>query len=163
MELYSVRDVERVLQLPRSTLHGLVKLGFVRPARGPRGKYLFSFQDLIVLRALSTMGPQHAYGLTARLEQVAEHPLELNQGTLYPALVRLEQQGLIKGAWQKTENNRDAKYYAITKADGTFTLPNLPPGTYTVAAWQEMYGTTEQTVTIAPKQAATTSFVFKAQ
>jgi tetratricopeptide (TPR) repeat protein len=51
MELYSVRDVERVLQLPRSTLHGLVRLGFVRPARGPRGKYLFSFQDLIVLRA----------------------------------------------------------------------------------------------------------------
>ena len=72
--------------------------------------------DLIVLRALSTMGPQHAYGLTARLEQVAEHPLELNQGTLYPALVRLEQQGLIKGTWQKTENNREAKYYAITKA-----------------------------------------------
>lgn len=51
MELYSVRDVERVLQLPRSTLHGLVRHGFVRPARGPRGKYLFSFQDLIVLRA----------------------------------------------------------------------------------------------------------------
>jgi len=72
--------------------------------------------DLIVLRALSTMGPQHAYGLTARLEQVADHPLELNQGTLYPALVRLEQQGLIKGTWQKTESNRDAKYYAITKA-----------------------------------------------
>jgi PadR family transcriptional regulator PadR len=72
--------------------------------------------DLIVLRALSTMGPQHAYGLAARLEQVAEHPLELNQGTLYPALVRLEQQALIKGAWQKTEHNRDAKYYAITKA-----------------------------------------------
>ena len=70
--------------------------------------------DLIVLRALSTMGPQHAYGLAARLEQVAEHPLMLNQGTLYPALVRLEQNGWIKGSWQKTENNRDAKYYAIT-------------------------------------------------
>ena len=72
--------------------------------------------DLIVLRALATMGPQHAYGLAARLEQVAEHPLMLNQGTLYPALVRLEQNGWIKGSWQKTENNRDAKYYAITKA-----------------------------------------------
>jgi PadR family transcriptional regulator, regulatory protein PadR len=71
--------------------------------------------DLIVLRALSTMGPQHAYGLAARLEQVADHPLSLNQGTLYPALVRLEQRGWIKGAWQKTENNRDAKYYAITR------------------------------------------------
>lgn len=71
--------------------------------------------DLIVLRALATMGPQHAYGLASRLEQVAEHPLMLNQGTLYPALVRLEQKGFIKGAWQTTENHREAKYYAITK------------------------------------------------
>src|SRR5687767_7570349 len=72
--------------------------------------------DLIVLRALSTMGPQHAYGLAARLEQVAEHPLMLNQGTLYPALVRLEQKGWIKGAWRRTESNREAKYYDITRA-----------------------------------------------
>ena len=72
--------------------------------------------DLIVLRALSTMGPQHAYGLASRLEQVAEHPLMLNQGTLYPALVRLEQKRWIKGEWRKTETNREAKYYAITKA-----------------------------------------------
>ncbi len=71
--------------------------------------------DLIVLRALHTMGPQHAYGLASRLEQVAEHPLMLNQGTLYPALVRLEQKGWIKGTWQTTETNRKAKYYAITK------------------------------------------------
>jgi transcriptional regulator len=77
--------------------------------------------DLIVLRALATMGPQHAYGLAARLEQVSDHPLTLNQGTLYPALVRLEQSGWIKGTWQKTENNRDAKYYTITKA-GTRAL-----------------------------------------
>lgn len=71
--------------------------------------------DLIVLRALSTMGPQHAYGLAARLAQVADNHLSLNQGTLYPALIRLEQKGWIKGTWQKTESNRDAKYYAITK------------------------------------------------
>jgi PadR family transcriptional regulator, regulatory protein PadR len=71
--------------------------------------------DLIVLRALDTMGPLHAYALAARLEQLADHPLSLNQGTLYPALVRLEQRGWIKGTWQKTENNRDAKYYAITR------------------------------------------------
>ena len=71
--------------------------------------------DLIVLRALWTMGPQHSYGLAARLEQVADHPLSLNQGTLYPALVRLEQKGWIKGSWQKTENNREAKYYAVTR------------------------------------------------
>jgi PadR family transcriptional regulator PadR len=72
--------------------------------------------DLIVLRALSTMGPLHAYALATRLAQVSDHPLTLNQGTLYPALIRLEQKGWIKGAWQKTESNRDAKYYSITKA-----------------------------------------------
>jgi PadR family transcriptional regulator PadR len=72
--------------------------------------------DLIVLRALSTMGPLHAYALASRLEQVADHPLTLNQGTLYPALVRLEQRGWIKGSWRKTESNRDAKYYTITPA-----------------------------------------------
>jgi PadR family transcriptional regulator PadR len=81
-----------------------------------RIELLQSTLDLIVLRSLSTMGPQHAYGLAARLEQVSDHPLALNQGTLYPALVRLEQKGWIKGTWQTTESNREAKYYAITKA-----------------------------------------------
>ncbi len=77
--------------------------------------------DLIVLRALSTMGPQHAYGLAARLEQVGEHSLLLNQGTLYPALVRLDHKGWIKGSWQRTESNREAKYYRITRS-GTRAL-----------------------------------------
>jgi transcriptional regulator len=72
--------------------------------------------DLIVMRALYTMGAQHAYGLAARLDQVAEPSLRLNQGTLYPALVRLEQKGWIKGTWQRTTSNREAKYYALTKA-----------------------------------------------
>ena len=80
--------------------------------------------DLIVLRALSTMGPLHAYALAERLAQVSDHPLTLNQGTLYPALIRLEQKGWIKGAWQKTDTNRDAKFYSITKA-GTRELANL--------------------------------------
>ena len=72
--------------------------------------------DLIVLRALHTMGALHAYALATRLAQVSDHPLSLNQGTLYPALVRLEQKGWIKGTWQKTESHREAKYYGITKA-----------------------------------------------
>lgn len=72
--------------------------------------------DLIILRALSTMGAQHAYGLAARLAQVSDHPLSLNQGTLYPALVRLEQKGWIKGSWGTTESNREAKFYSLTKA-----------------------------------------------
>src|ERR1700754_4257828 len=72
--------------------------------------------DLIILRALATMGPLHSYALATRLAQVSDHPLFLNQGTLYPALVRLEHKGLIKGAWGKTESNRDAKFYRITKS-----------------------------------------------
>ncbi len=71
--------------------------------------------DLIVLRTLSIMGPRHAYQIAARLEQVSGSQLMLNQGTLYPALVRLEQYGWIKGSWGRTENNREAKFYAITK------------------------------------------------
>jgi PadR family transcriptional regulator PadR len=89
--------------------------------KGPRVELLQGTLDLIVLRTLATMGPQHAYGIAARLEQVPDHPLTLNQGTLYPALVRLEQRGWIKGTWQKTDKNRDAKYYGITKA-GTKAL-----------------------------------------
>jgi PadR family transcriptional regulator PadR len=89
--------------------------------------------DLIVLRTLASMGPQHAYGIAARVEQIAEHPFILNQGTLYPALVRLEQKGWIRGTWQTTENNREAKYYAITKA-GTRALREQ------VERWQRSAG-----------------------
>ena len=90
-------------------------------ADSERVELLHGTLDLIVLRALATMGSLHAYALASRLEQVAEHPLMLNQGTLYPALVRLEQKGWIKGAWQRTESNREARYYGITKA-GTRAL-----------------------------------------
>ena len=85
-------------------------------AKKARVELLHGTLDLIVLRALATMGPLHAYALASRLEQVAEHPLMLNQGTLYPALVRLEQRGWIRGTWRQTETRRDAKYYAITRA-----------------------------------------------
>src|SRR6266516_4136148 len=102
-------------------------------ARKNRVKLLQNTLDLIVLRALATMGPQHAYALAARLEQVSAHPLLLNQGTLYPALVRLEQKGWIRGAWQKTENNRDAKYYAIT-SPGTRALEKE------TARWKRLAG-----------------------
>jgi transcriptional regulator len=71
--------------------------------------------DLMILRTLETMGAQHAYGIATRIEQLSEDSLRLNQGTLYPALVRLEQEGCIKGSWGKTDNNREAKYYALTR------------------------------------------------
>src|SRR5271165_4686395 len=72
--------------------------------------------DLIVLQTLQTMGRQHAYAIATRLQQISQDLLHLNQGTLYPALVRLEQQGRIKGAWGKTGTNREAKFYSITRA-----------------------------------------------
>jgi len=71
--------------------------------------------DLIVLRTLETMGSQHAYQIATRLQQISDRLLNLNQGTLYPALVRLEQYGWIKGTWGRTESNREAKFYEITK------------------------------------------------
>src|SRR5688500_3277383 len=83
---------------------------------GDRVELLQGTLDLIILRALSTMGSQHAYGLAARLAQVSDHPLSLNKGTLYPALVRLEHKGWIKGAWGRTESHREAKFYSITKS-----------------------------------------------
>jgi len=70
----------------------------------------------MILRILATMGPQHSYGISERLEQISDQAILLNQGTLYPALLKLEQNGWIAASWQKTENNRDAKYYSVTKA-----------------------------------------------
>ena len=75
--------------------------------------------DLIVLRNLATIGPQHAYQIATRLQQISDGLLNLNQGTLYPALVRLEQHGWIKGSWSKTETGREARFYAITVAGQT--------------------------------------------
>ena len=72
--------------------------------------------DLMILRTLATMGSQHAYGIANRLEQVSANQLNLNQGTIYPALIRLEQHGWTRASWGTTENNREAKYYTITKA-----------------------------------------------
>ena len=68
------------------------------------------------LATLKSLGPQHAYAIATRIQQISEDLLHLNQGTLYPALVRLEQQGRIKGTWGTTGSNREAKFYAITKS-----------------------------------------------
>ena len=86
------------------------------PGEDARIELLQGTLDLIVLRALHTMGAQHAYALASRLAQVADHAFSLNQGTLYPALVRLAHKGWIKGTWRTTESGREAKYYAITRA-----------------------------------------------
>jgi transcriptional regulator len=71
---------------------------------------------LMVLRTLESMGPQHGYGLARRIEQTSGDLLRLNYGTLYPALLKLEQEGFIRSNWGTSENNRKAKFYALTKA-----------------------------------------------
>lgn len=71
---------------------------------------------LMVLKALDFLGPLHGWGIARRIEQISGDMLELNQGTLYPALLRLKQMGWIKAEWGASENNRRAKFYAITKA-----------------------------------------------
>ena len=104
---------------------------------GERKQLLQGTLDMIVLRTLAALGPQHAYQIATRLEQVSEKLLNLNQGTLYPALVRLEQYGWIRGEWGRTENNHDAKFYSITKA-GAKAL-----GEETVR-WRQMMGLVER-------------------
>jgi len=72
--------------------------------------------DLMVLQALDGMGPQHGYGIARRLEQVSEDILKLNEGTVYTALMRLQHQAWVSASWGVSENNRKAKFYAITAA-----------------------------------------------
>ena len=72
--------------------------------------------DLIVLKTLETMGPLHGYGLAVRIQQVSANILHLNQGTLYPALLRLEQKGWITSEWGESENKRKARFYTLSKA-----------------------------------------------
>ena len=93
--------------------------------------------DLMIVRTLATMGPQHAYGIASRLQQVSNDALILNQGTIYPALVRIEQRGWTRGSWGKTENGREAKYYAITKA-GLRALDEE------IERWRQMSGLVEK-------------------
>lgn len=71
--------------------------------------------DLMVLKTLDTLGPLHGYGIAQRIQQISGELLRLNQGTLYPALLRLEQRGWISSKWGASENNRKAKFYSLTR------------------------------------------------
>ena len=80
----------------------------------PKADLLQGTLDLMVLRTLETMGPQHGFGLAKRVLQISDGLLDLNQGTLYPALLRLEQRCWIRARWGTSDNNRRAKYYDLT-------------------------------------------------
>ena len=89
--------------------------------------------DLLVLKTLDTLGPMHGFGIAQRIQQVSDDLLRLNQGTLYPALLRLEQRGWIASKWGISENNRKAKYYSLTRA-GRKQLEEE------TASWERMAG-----------------------
>ena len=81
-----------------------------------KGEILQGTLDLMVLKVIDTLGPIHGYGIARRLEQVSENLLQMNQGTLYPALLRLQQRGWISSKWGASDNNRRARFYSLTKA-----------------------------------------------
>jgi PadR family transcriptional regulator, regulatory protein PadR len=83
---------------------------------GNRNEVPYGTLDLMVLKTLESMGAVHGYGIARRIEQVAQGALELNQGTIYPALLRLEQKGWITSEWGASDNNRRARFYSITRA-----------------------------------------------
>jgi len=82
----------------------------------PRTEVLQGTLDLMILKTLDSMGAQHGYGIARRIEQLSNDLLRMNQGTLYPAVLRLEQRGWISSKWGLSENNRRAKFYSITRA-----------------------------------------------
>ncbi|MBI4903065.1 MAG: PadR family transcriptional regulator [Acidobacteria bacterium] len=96
--------------------------------------------DLMVLQTLASMGAQHGYSIAARIEQASGSALELNMGTLYPALMRLEQRGFVKGKWGVTENNRKARFYSLTAA-GSKQLEREKAG------WEQTAGTIQRLLT----------------
>jgi PadR family transcriptional regulator PadR len=103
--------------------------------------------DLLILKTLDALGAQHGFGIARRIEQVSADVLELNQGTLYPALLRLEQQGLIASEWGTSTNNRRARFYSLTRK-GRAQL------TREIAQWQLVSGAVNSIVADSGEAAA---------
>ena len=99
----------------------------------PKAEVLQGTLDLMVLQTVESLGPLHGYAIAARIEQVSAGALQLNMVTLYPALMRLEQRGLLRGQWDTTESNRKARYYTLT-ASGRRQLERERK------AWDQMAG-----------------------
>ncbi len=110
----------------------------------PRGEVLQGTLDLIVLQTLHAMGPLHGYGIAQRVQQISEDLLKLNQGTLYPALLRLEQRGWISSKWGASENNRKAKFYSLTRAGRKRLLAETKSWERMTALMARLLGSTER-------------------
>jgi transcriptional regulator len=101
--------------------------------RTSRAEVLQGTLDMLVMKTLDTLGPMHGFGIAQRIRQVSDDLLCLNQGTLYPALLRLEQYGWISSKWGISDNNRKAKFYSLTKAGRKQLLREE-------AGWEQMSG-----------------------
>ncbi|HYP07087.1 MAG TPA: PadR family transcriptional regulator [Bryobacteraceae bacterium] len=108
-----------------------------------RAEVLQGTLTLLVLRTLEALGPLHGYGIARRIEQISQELLHLNQGTLYPALLRMEQEGWICSEWGTSEKNRKARFYAITNA-GRHRLAKE------AADWKRMSTTIERFLVFDP-------------
>ena len=101
--------------------------------------------DLMVLKTLDAMGPMHGYGIARRIEQVSQDALQINQGTIYLCLIRLVQRGWIESSWGTSENNRKAKFYAISRS-----------GRKQLAAearnWERVAGVMERVLNLSPRK-----------
>jgi transcriptional regulator len=102
---------------------------------------------LLVLRTLEVLGPLHGYGIARRIEQISKDVLQLNQGTLYPALLRMEQEGWISSNWGASEKNRKAKFYSITAAGRRRLVKETQD-------WRRMSSTIQRFVGLDPKRLA---------
>ena len=101
--------------------------------------------DLMVLKTLDAMGPMHGYGIARRIEQISEEALQINQGTIYLCLIRLVQQGWLDSTWGTSDNNRKAKFYAISKA-GRKQLAQEAKN------WQRVSGVIDRLLTLSPRR-----------
>jgi transcriptional regulator len=101
--------------------------------------------DLMVLQTLEAMGSMHGYGIARRIEQLSEEALQINQGTIYLCLIRLVQKGWVDAAWGTSENNRKAKYYAISKA-GKKQLSAEAKN------WERVSGVIDRLLTLSPRR-----------
>jgi PadR family transcriptional regulator len=96
-------------------MRSVIFFGMSKGTAQPRSEVLQGTLDLMILKTLQALGPLHGFGLARRIEQVSENVLVLNEGTVYTSLLRLQQRGWISSEWGTSENNRKARFYAITK------------------------------------------------
>ena len=106
----------------------------------PKADVLQGTLDIMILQTLATLGPSHGYGIAARIEQVSGGRVQLNMGTLYPGLMRLEQRGAVRGSWGVTENNRKARFYDLTAAGRKLLVEEKREWNSTVAIMQALLG-----------------------